>query len=80
MSNKEQLKDKWTFCLLSTYFNMSLKSHIYINFEVKILIKVFDSGRTRTCNLRCRKPTPCPLGHRAAVVSVPVTDEINRGR
>ena len=26
----------------------------------------FDPGRTRTCNLWFRKPTPYPLGHRAA--------------
>ena len=30
--------------------------------------KNFDPGRTWTCNLRCRKPTPYPLGHRADVV------------
>ena len=30
----------------------------------KVLI---DPGRTWTCNLRCRKPTPYPLGHRAPV-------------
>jgi hypothetical protein len=27
-----------------------------------------DPGRTRTCNLWFRKPTPYPLGHRAACV------------
>ena len=32
------------------------------------VVKNVDPGRTWTCNLRCRKPTPYPLGHRADVV------------
>ena len=30
-----------------------------------LTIEKNDPGRTWTCNLRCRKPTPYPLGHRA---------------
>ena len=32
------------------------------------VVKNVDPGRTWTCNLRCRKPTPYPLGHRALAI------------
>ena len=31
----------------------------------RIYIYIYDPGRTRTCNLWFRRPTPYPLGHRA---------------
>ena len=36
-----------------------------------------DPGRTWTCNLRCRKPTPYPFGHRAALVIKPSWLSVN---
>ena len=48
--------------------NRKLFIAIYIIWKKGICWKVLvDPGRTWTCNLRCRKPTPYPLGHRAAV-------------
>ena len=40
-------------------------------FEVIFILFVaskIDPGRTRTCNLWFRRPTPYPLGHRALVI------------
>ena len=33
-----------------------------------------DPGRTRTCNLWFRRPTPYPLGHRASAYQMDVGD------
>jgi hypothetical protein len=43
------------------------KSHQHRNKrEVRLKSQIFDPGRTRTYNLRFRRPMPYPLGHRAS--------------
>ena len=38
-----------------------------------------DHGRTRTCNLRFRRPTPYPLGHATSCLSVTIPQLCVRG-
>ena len=40
----------------------------------------FDPGRTRACNLWFRRPTPYPLGHRAARTLISRINSSRRGR
>ena len=57
------------FVIKDLNLNRKLFIAIYVIWKKGIFRKVLvDPGRTWTCNLRCRKPTPYPLGHRAAVM------------
>ena len=48
--------------MVHAYSIRDLTYNIYRN-------ETFDHGRTRTYNLRFRRPTPYPLGHAAACFS-----------
>ena len=49
--------------MLADKFQNAKKRQHFASFSTKLKENKNDPGRTRTCNLRFRRPTPYPLGH-----------------